>query len=104
MRNGASQLQYKLTQSYTAKVPNKLLKYGGQELVDKLTTLFNKSLTTSNIPKEWHSSIIIPTFKKGQKTQPENYNNSLEHHNEVTHEPEGETRDTNNITRGTTRI
>ena len=57
----------------TDGIPNELLKYGGPELASKLSQLFNKILKETETPEEWHNSITIPIFKKGQKTCPENY-------------------------------
>lgn len=57
----------------TDNIPNEFLKYGGKELINKLTILFNKIITTGEVPDDWHKSITIPIFKKGQKTNPQNY-------------------------------
>lgn len=57
----------------TDNISNELLKYAGPELVTKMTTLYGKILDTSEIPSDWHESVTIPIFKKGQKTLPENY-------------------------------
>lgn len=57
----------------TDLIPNELLKYAGPELGKHLKILYNKILETSEIPTEWHKSITIPIFKKGQKTNPDNY-------------------------------
>jgi len=50
-----------------------MLKYGGTELTLHLTQLFQQILKLSNIPKAWKESIITPLFKKGSKTNPDNY-------------------------------
>jgi hypothetical protein len=42
-----------------------LLKYGGDELIRRITTLCNKIWTTGEIPEDWCDGIIIPIPKKG---------------------------------------
>jgi exonuclease III len=42
-----------------------LLKYGGDELVRRITTLCNHIWTTGDIPADWCDGIIIPIPKKG---------------------------------------
>lgn len=54
-------------------IQNELLKYGGAKLTKELTKLINKIMETSQIPEEWRTSIMIPLFKKGEKTDPNNY-------------------------------
>ena len=50
-----------------------MLKYGGNELTLHLTQLFQQVLNSGITPKVWKESIIIPLFKKGNKTNPDNY-------------------------------
>ena len=50
-----------------------MLKYGGGELVLKITQIFQNILTQCEIPKSWKESLIIPTFKKGSKADLNNY-------------------------------
>ena len=38
-----------------------------------LSTIFNTSLTTGKLPKEWKQANISPIHKKGSKTLPQNY-------------------------------
>jgi len=52
---------------------NKMLKYVGTELTLRLTQLFQQILKLCTIPKAWKQSTIIPLFKKGSKTNPDNY-------------------------------
>jgi len=54
-------------------ISNEMLKYGGTELILYLTQLFQQIVKLGDIPKTWKESIIIPLFKKGSKTNPENY-------------------------------
>lgn len=42
-------------------------------VVEPLTLIFNCSLSTGNIPKDFKSAKIIPIHKSGDKTQPMNY-------------------------------
>jgi hypothetical protein len=50
-----------------------MIKYGGTELILHLTQLFQQIFKLCTIPKAWKQSIIIPMFKKGSKTDPDNY-------------------------------
>jgi hypothetical protein len=52
---------------------NEMLKYGGTELITHLTQLFQRIFRLGTIPKAWKQSTIIPLFKKGSKTNPDNY-------------------------------
>ena len=38
-----------------------------------LTCLFNQSLTTGEIPRDWRKAYVIPIRKKGSKSDPKNY-------------------------------
>jgi len=50
-----------------------LMKYGGTELTLHLTQLFQQIFKLCTIPKAWKQSTIIPLFKKGSKTNTDNY-------------------------------
>jgi len=50
-----------------------MLKCGGTELNLQLTQLFQQIFKLGTIPKAWKQSTIIPLFKKGSKTNPDNY-------------------------------
>jgi len=52
---------------------NEMLKYGGTELTLHLTQLFQQIFKLCTIPNAWQQSIITPLFKKGSKTNPDNY-------------------------------
>lgn len=54
-------------------ISNEMLKYGGLELATNLTKLFQNVLTKHVIPNDWKASVTIPVFKKGSKSDPENY-------------------------------
>ena len=38
-----------------------------------LTNIFNKSLESGEVPKQWKRAHVSPIFKKGDKKQSENY-------------------------------
>lgn len=54
-------------------IHNELLKYGGENLHEILTVMFNKILQEGKVPTEWKDSITVPIFKKGDKKTPDNY-------------------------------
>ena len=55
-------------------IPPELLKYGGEEMVCELTTLFNLIMEEKRVPEEWKKAIIVPIFKnKGSKLECGNY-------------------------------
>ena len=42
-------------------------------LLDPMATLFEKVYRTCTLPEQWKISKIIPTFKKGNRNEIENY-------------------------------
>ena len=50
-----------------------MLKSGGRLVIIFLTRLFNKVFESGCYPREWTKSIIIPIYKKGDKTDVDNY-------------------------------
>lgn len=54
-------------------VPNKLLKYGGKELISELVSFIQKVSNNQEIPNEMKISVTISIYKKGNKKRPENY-------------------------------
>jgi sarcosine oxidase/L-pipecolate oxidase len=42
-------------------------------MCNDLTILFNYSIDNEVYPSQWKSSNVIPVFKKGEKTRPQNY-------------------------------
>ena len=54
-------------------IPGFIIKGCSYTLVPVLTTLFNKSVQLSIFPDVWKSSKVIPTFKKGDPDNIENY-------------------------------
>ena len=55
------------------KIPYILLKNCRETLASTITKLFRLILDSMQIPKYWRTSIIIPIFKKGEKTNVNNY-------------------------------
>ena len=54
--------------------PPEFFKYSPtNELTSILMKLFNLILTSGSFPLQWASSLIVPIFKKGSKTDPANY-------------------------------
>eukprot|EP00117_Sycon_ciliatum_P046039 scpid19225/ scgid33023/ Probable RNA-directed DNA polymerase from transposon X-element; Reverse transcriptase len=54
-------------------IPNRLLKEAAKELAPSLSSLFNLSFQTGEIPQEWKDATITPVPKPGDPTQPTNY-------------------------------
>ena len=54
-------------------IPASLLKNKASSIAKPLTMIFNKSLTEGKLPKIWKLANVIPIFKKGDKTDPNNY-------------------------------
>ncbi len=42
-------------------------------LAPALVTVFNKSMTSGQVPKDWKEANVTPIFKKGAKSSPRNY-------------------------------
>ena len=53
--------------------PGRLLKTCADELSGVFKILFQTSIDSGMVPDEWKSAHIVPVFKKGDKTVPENY-------------------------------
>ena len=51
----------------------KMLKEGGTPMATILTTIFNISLKTSTIPKEWKEAMIAPIYKSKERSVAANY-------------------------------
>lgn len=50
-----------------------LLKFLAPFIATSLTTIFNRSLSTSCVPEDWKQAIAIPVYKKGDRRDPLNY-------------------------------
>ena len=59
--------------NYKAPGPDKIFKYGGNELVKYLHTIIKDIWQKEKIPTEWNVSIICPTHKKGDIMECSNY-------------------------------
>ena len=54
-------------------VPGRLLKLCANELVDVYQILFQVSLDLGVVPPDWKEANVVPLFKKGDISKPENY-------------------------------
>ena len=54
-------------------IPSKLLKDYATYLAEPLRIIFNKSLSTGEIPAAWKLANVTPIYKKGKKCEPANY-------------------------------
>ena len=57
----------------TDKVSNAVLKNCAPSFAKPLKLIFDKSLATGEVPKEWREANVTPIFKKGCKLTPANY-------------------------------
>ena len=55
------------------KIPSKLLKTAACIIAPSLTAIFSKSILTGIYPSEWKTAKVTPVFKKGIKSDPNNY-------------------------------
>jgi hypothetical protein len=55
------------------KIHPKVLKEAAASIAPALTTLYNNTLKSHEIPDEWRSALITALFKKGAKSDPGNY-------------------------------
>ena len=55
------------------QVPIKFLKLCAYEIADIYVILFQASLDQGIVPHDWKQANIVPLFKKGDKSLPENY-------------------------------
>ena len=55
------------------QIPARLLKVLASELAPIYTFFFQVSLDQGLIPEEWKKASVVPIFKKGEKSKPENY-------------------------------
>ena len=51
----------------------RILKELAHELYRPLTHIFRTSMATGIVPDAWKTANVVPIFKKGSKTSPENY-------------------------------
>ena len=54
-------------------IPGRLYKEGAQGIAEPLAKLFNLSMSSGQLPRDWTRANITPVFKKGSKHLPNNY-------------------------------
>jgi len=54
-------------------IPAYLLKETANQLAPSLTQVFKASLHQSKLPSDWKTAHIIPAYKKGDRSLPNNY-------------------------------
>ena len=54
-------------------IPPRVLKEGYNELSYVITNLYNKSINSGILPKDWKRATVTAIFKKGSKSEPGNY-------------------------------
>lgn len=54
-------------------LPNKALKLAADTIAPMLTTIFQQSIDTGNLPSDWKKANVTPLFKKGSRVDPSNY-------------------------------
>jgi hypothetical protein len=57
----------------TTVCPAELIKGGGRSILSEIHKLFNSIWNQEKWPEEWKESIIVPIYKKGDKTDCSNY-------------------------------
>jgi hypothetical protein len=75
-RKGVEKLLQNINSNKAAgpdKLPDRVLKEMASEISTVLTHIFNQSLATGQLPKDWIQANIVPVYKKGDKTRAENY-------------------------------
>ena len=55
------------------KIPNKILQSCAGSLAPVFQKIFQKSVDTGVLPKDWLNANVIPIYKKGDRTNPANY-------------------------------
>ena len=55
------------------KISNKILKIAAPHIYQSLTNLFNLSLKTSHVPKDWKTAKVTPIFKTSDRCDANNY-------------------------------
>ena len=54
-------------------IPAELIKSGGEKLIEKIHRLLSITWVKEALPNEWKESIVVPIYKKGDKTVCNNY-------------------------------
>jgi hypothetical protein len=55
------------------QIPADLIQAGGETLQSEIHKLINSIWSKEELPDQWKESIIIPIYKKGDKTECSNY-------------------------------
>lgn len=55
------------------KLPTVILKQHADLVAPILQVIFQQSLDTGTVPSDWQKADVVPVFKKGDKSKPENY-------------------------------
>jgi hypothetical protein len=55
------------------QIPARILKECSSAIAPIFTKIFQKSLDTGTLPKDWREAFITPIYKKGDKANPANY-------------------------------
>jgi hypothetical protein len=50
-----------------------ILRAAAEEIAPILTDIYQKSLDTGVVPIDWKEAVIVPAYKKGDRSNPENY-------------------------------
>ena len=54
-------------------IPPELLKYGGNRVILVLYWILQKAWDDKELPPEWDEALVVPLFKKGDRSEPTNY-------------------------------
>jgi hypothetical protein len=57
----------------TDQIPGELIKAGGETLYSEIHRLICCIWSKEELPQQWKESIIVPIYKKGDKTDCNNY-------------------------------
>ena len=55
------------------EIPSELIRYGGEDLIRRIHKLICAIWNKQVLPEEWKEAIIVPIFKKGDKSECNNY-------------------------------
>ena len=55
------------------ELPNSVLQGCAEEITPAVTAIFQKSIDTGELPKDWRDANVAPVYKKGGRHNPENY-------------------------------
>jgi hypothetical protein len=57
----------------TDQIPAELIKAGGSKICSEIHKLINSIRNKEELPEQWKKSLIVPIYKKGNKTYCSNY-------------------------------